>query len=66
MLVLSRRPHESILINLADDVETDLTLKDLFAHGPIEIMVLGTDGSRFKMGISAPKELSIWRKDDEV
>ncbi len=66
MLVVSRRPHESILIKLADGVEGSLTLQDLFARGPIEIMLLGTDGRRFKLGISAPRELGIWRKDKDI
>ncbi len=62
MLVISRRPDESILIAIADGVDGSLTLRDLFAQGPIEVMLLSTDGRRFKMGIAAPRELSIWRK----
>ena len=64
MLVITRRPAESILIRLAAGVDDALALKDLFAHGPIEIMFLGADGARFKMGITAPLELSIWRKNE--
>ena len=66
MLVPSRRPHESILIRLADGADDTVTLMDLFAKGPIEIMLLGADGKRVKMGISAPAELCIWRKDSEM
>ena len=66
MLVLSRRSHESILIKLADGAAGNLTLRELFVRGPIEIMLLGTDGRRFKMGISAPSELAIRRKDDNA
>ncbi len=47
-------------------VEGSLTLQDLFARGPIEIMLLGADGRRFKLGISAPRELGIWRKDNDI
>ncbi len=63
MLVVSRRSDESILIKLADGVDGSLTLKDLFAKGPIEITLLGGNGRRVKMGIDAPPELSIRRKD---
>lgn len=63
MLVVSWRSDESILIKLADGVDGSLTLKDLFAKGPIEITLLGGNGRRVKMGIDAPPELSIRRKD---
>lgn len=63
MLVVSRRPDESILIKLAEGVDGDLKIKDLFANGPIEIMLLGGNGRRMKVGIAAPPELSIRRKD---
>jgi len=63
MLVVSRRPDESILIKLADDVDGDLKIKDVFANGPIEITLLGGNGRRVKVGVSAPPQLSIRRKD---
>jgi sRNA-binding carbon storage regulator CsrA len=66
MLVVSRRSDESILIKLADGVDSNLTLADLFANGPIEITLLGGNGRRVKMGIEAPPQLSIRRKDREV
>jgi sRNA-binding carbon storage regulator CsrA len=63
MLVVSRRSDESILIKPADGVDHSLTLADLFASGPIEITLLGGNGRRVKMGIAAPPQLSIRRKD---
>lgn len=63
MLVVSRRSDESIQIKLADDADGSLTLDDLFSKGPIEITLLGGNGRRVKMGIAAPPELSIRRKD---
>lgn len=63
MLVVSRRPDESILIKLADGVDGDLRIKDVFANGPIEITLLGGNGRRVKVGIAAPPQLSIRRKD---
>ncbi len=61
MLVLSRRFAESISISPADDIDPNMTLKDLFAGGPIEITVLGSGNNRVKMGVKAPDQLSIWR-----
>ena len=62
-MVVSRRADESIQIKLADGVDGSLTLNDLFAKGPIEITLLGGNGKRVKMGIAAPPELCIRRKD---
>ncbi len=63
MLVLSRRSEESIVISLAEGADSEMTLKDLFANGPIQITLLGGNGRRVKMGIEAPPELAIRRKD---
>ena len=64
MLVLSRRADESIVIQPAEGTDEKMTLKDLFAHGPIQITLLGGTGKRVKMGIEAPAELAIRRKDE--
>ena len=64
MLVLSRRADESILIQPADGADSNMTLAELFANGPIQITLLGGTGKRVKMGINAPAQLAIRRKDD--
>lgn len=64
MLVLSRRPDESIIIQPAEGADAEMTLRDLFANGPILITLLGGTGRRVKMGIEAPVELAIRRKDE--
>ena len=63
MLVLSRGTDESIVIQPADGVDVSMTLAQLFANGPILITLLGGTGRRLKVGIDAPKQLSIRRKD---
>lgn len=65
MLVLSRRADESILIQPADGTDTRMTLAELFKNGPIQITLLGGTGKRVKMGINAPTELAIRRKDGD-
>jgi sRNA-binding carbon storage regulator CsrA len=65
VLIVSRRAEESILIKLAEGADGTLTLNDLFANGPIEIMLLAAKGRRIKMGIAAPPELCIRRKDQQ-
>ena len=63
MLVLSRRADESIVIQPADGADVNMTMAELFANGPIQITLLGGTGRRIKMGIEAPEQLSIRRKD---
>ena len=66
MLVLSRRADESIVIQPADGVDESMTLAQLFANGPILITLLGGTGRRVKMGIEAPEQLAIRRKDVDL
>lgn len=63
MLVLSRRADQSIVIQPADGVDVSMTMEQLFANGPIQITLLGGTGRRIKMGIEAPEQLAIRRKD---
>jgi sRNA-binding carbon storage regulator CsrA len=63
MLVLSRRADESIVIQPADGTDRTMTVAELFANGPIQITLLGGTGRRIKMGIDAPEQLAIRRKD---
>lgn len=63
MLVLSRRADESILIQPAEGTDSTMTLRELFANGPIQITLLGASGRRVKVGIEAPEQLAIRRKD---
>ncbi len=62
MLIVSRRDAESILIRPGDDIDPNMTLADLFKNGPIEITIFSSNGKRVKMGVQAPAQLSIWRK----
>ena len=52
------------MIQPADGADTNMTLAELFANGPIQITLLGGTGKRVKMGINAPVHLAIRRKDD--
>ena len=63
MLIISRKDAESILIRPAEDVNPKMTLAELFSDGPIEITVFSAGANRVKMGVQAPNQLSIWRKD---
>ena len=63
MLIVSRRDAESILIRPGENIDPKMTLADLFKAGPIEITIFSSGANRVKMGVQAPEQLSIWRKD---
>lgn len=63
MLIVSRKDTESIEIRPGDGIDPDMTLADLFADGPIEITIFSANNKRVKMGVQAPNQLCIWRKD---
>lgn len=63
MLIVTRKDSESILISPGDGIDPSTTLEDLFQDGPIEITVFATGEKRVKMGVQAPNQLCIWRKD---
>jgi carbon storage regulator len=46
MLVLTRKPNESIVID-----------------GRITVTVVRVQGDKVRLGIEAPKEIQIWRKE---
>ncbi|MDH4047917.1 MAG: carbon storage regulator [Gammaproteobacteria bacterium] len=63
MLIVSRRDAESILIRPGENIDPKMTLADLFKSGPIEITIFSSGTNRVKMGVQAPAQLSIWRKN---
>lgn len=63
MLIISRKDSESIEIRPAENIDPKTTMADLFRDGPIEITILSTGRSRVTVGVQAPEQLCIWRKD---
>ena len=63
MLIVSRRDAESILIRPGDGIDLNMTLSDLFSDGPIQITIFSSNNNRVKMGVSAPEQWSIGRKN---
>ena len=63
MLVLTRRPGESILIDIPDDLDPSTPVSALFADGPIEIRVISHKASTIRIGIDAPVDLDIIRSE---
>jgi sRNA-binding carbon storage regulator CsrA len=63
MLIISRRPGESLFIDLAESVDPDMTVGELFSDGPVEVAIMGVKGDQVKVGTEAPSELSIMRDE---
>ena len=64
MLIVSRKTTESIEIRPGDGTDTSMTLADLFSGGAIEITIVHSGANRVRMGVQAPRALSIRRKED--
>lgn len=63
MLCLTRRSTQSVLILPHKDLDPNTPIKALFESGPIEIIVTHVGDRQAKLGISAPLELDIVRKE---
>ena len=63
MLLLSRRPDESFYIGLDPSIPPDLTARELFTQGSIQIKVIASGISFARVGISLPKELRVVRSE---
>ena len=62
MLVLTRRPGESLIIGLSPDVDPATPVGDLLADG-IEVRLLDCGRGKAKIGINAPLELAVLREE---
>ena len=60
MLVVSRKENECIRIEPVEGLDPALTLREIFADGPIVVSVVHI-GSRVRLVIDAPRALKIWR-----
>ena len=63
MLILTRRPGESILIDIPGDLDPNTPVSELFANGPMEVRILSQKASTVRIGIDAPEKLEIVRSE---
>ncbi len=63
MLILDRKSGESVLIFPDDQVNPDMTVKELFSQGPISISVKYKEAGTVKLAIKAPGSIKILRKE---
>lgn len=63
MLIITRKRGQIIRIEPAPGTDPATPIGDIFAQGPIEVMVAQVRGSNIRLGISAPLSLIILRSE---
>ena len=65
MLLLKRRPGETLIIKPSDALDPLTPIKDLFGAGPIKVQIRQVDGVQVKVGINADQRFIILREELE-
>ena len=63
MLILTRRPGQIIRIQLAENIDPQTPVAQLFANGPIKFIVTQIHGAQVKLGIAADPGFLILRDE---
>lgn len=63
MLVVTKKENETITIEPGDGVDPALTLREVFAHGPIVLKLTHVGKRRVHIVVEAPSALKILRSE---
>ncbi|HVY65163.1 MAG TPA: carbon storage regulator [Gammaproteobacteria bacterium] len=63
MLIISRKTQESIRIELAAELDPDLTLREVLEDHPIVVTLVHVGQRRVRLAIDAPASLKVWRAE---
>jgi sRNA-binding carbon storage regulator CsrA len=63
MLVVTRKENESIKIEPVEGVDPALTLREVFAHGPIVLKLTHVGQRRVRIVVEAPSALKVMRNE---
>ncbi len=63
MLIITRKPGQCLTIDLLHPADVHLPAGELFASGPVEIVVTRVEGARVQLGIRAHPRLRILRQE---
>lgn len=61
MFMVTRKAGERILITLDPGADPHLSARDLFAQGPIEIILAEAGSANARLAVDAPRPLMITR-----
>lgn len=63
MLIITRKPGQCLTVDLLHPADAHLPAGELFASGPLEIVVARVEGARVQLGIRAHPRLRILREE---
>ena len=63
MLVLTRKPGQTVIIDLEEGVDPRTPVGELFAQGAITVRVLDVVGAQVKLGFEAEGRFRILREE---
>lgn len=63
MLVVTRKENESIKIEPVEGVDPSLTLREVFAQGPILLKLAHVGQRRVRIVVEAPSSLKVMRNE---
>lgn len=63
MLTLTRKNQESIIIQPDQEIDPNMTIGELFADGPIKVVVHRIKSGSAAISISAPEQLKVVRSE---
>lgn len=61
MLILSRKPGQGVIIDVIEGLDPQTPIRELFARGPIKVLVANVEGDRVRLGVAADMGLRILR-----
>lgn len=61
MLAISRKQNEAVTIEPIEGLDPSLTLREVFAGGPIVLRVTHVGSARVRLVLKAPAQLKIMR-----
>ena len=63
MLILTRKPGQSLSLHPHPTLDPGTPVEQLFAEGPIQVQVLRVQGPQVHLGVAAPTGLCILREE---
>lgn len=63
MLVINRKPGQSVKIIPNVDLDPATPIGELFSRGPITIQIVHSSGNQIKIGIDADARFNIYREE---